>query len=205
MAKKILIISVVFVFISVVLFAWMQIRTLKVQNIENEPSPSDPVSLLGNDPNGINSGPLFTEEAMSIQNEIQQDIQNSVIPSTPYFSTNLQVVDVYPEGLTASQIPYYETLYNPQNNEFQILLFEFPLADTRMRAEKYFLEKLNITQEQACLLKVFVQVTPGASESLAWQNLGLSFCPGSTDLSPYTENVDGVSNADQEQPSDTSL
>lgn len=205
MAKKILIISAVFVFISIVLFAWMQIRTLKEQRSGNEQNLSDQGPLLGNDPNSINSGPLFTEEAVRIQNKVQQDIQNSVIPSVPYFSDNLKTVDVYPEGLEASQIPYYETLYDPQKNEFQILLFEFPLADTRLRAEKYFLEKLNITQEQACMLKVFVQVTPGASESLAWQNLGLSFCPGSIDLSPYTENADGVSNASQEQPSDVAL
>lgn len=205
MTKKLIIISAVFVFISVVLFAWMQIRTLKQNSVTgNGVLTNDPGALIGNIGTPLD-GPLFTEEAINFQNKIKQDIQAGTIPSTPYFSTESQIIDAYPEGLGASQIPYYQTLYNAETNEFEIFLFEFPLADTRKRAETYFLQKLGINEQQACMLRVWVGVTPFASESLAWKNLGLSFCPGATDLSPYTENTDGISNIEQEQPSDTTL
>lgn len=202
MNKKLLIISTIFLIISVVLFTISQFRMRNVQNMSPVPQAEPgPLGGVNNQPQGA----LFSPEAINLQNKIQEDIKNGTVPVKPSVLPTAKVVDTYPPGLSISQVPDYQTVYIPETNEFHILLFLFPLADTRVRAQQYFLQKLGVTEQEACMLQVVVAVTPDVSESLAGKNLGLSFCPESTDLSSYTENTDGTNAVNQEQGSDIRL
>jgi hypothetical protein len=164
----------------------------------------DQSSLLGQNP--TQTGPLFTKEAVELQTKVQNSVESGLVPTKPSeLLQGSQIVDKYPEGDSISQIPDYQTEYFAETKEFRILLFRFPLQDTRARAQKYFLQKLNVTEAEACLLRVTVMVTPDVSQSLAGKDLGMSFCPGNTDLSSYTENTDGEGNADQTPAGDVSL
>jgi hypothetical protein len=207
MIKKLLIVSVLFVITSGVLFTMSQLKLRNAQQAQQQAGTTttpDQGSLLGQNP--TQTGPLFTKEAVELQAKIQNSVESGVVKTEPSLVLpDSQIIDRYPAGDSISQIPDYQTEYFAETNEFRILLFRFPLQDTRARAQKYFIQKLNVTEAEACLLRVTVMVTPDVSQSLSGKDLGMSFCPSSTDLSSYTENTDGEGNADQAPVGDVSL
>lgn len=135
-----------------------------------------------------------TPEQQALRNQVKEKIQNNTI-ETSYSSTpGAVLVDKYPPEVSPAKNPDYDTLFYPETNTFDMMLYAFPLEETRKRAGKYLAETLGVSEQELCQLKIFVGVSPSTSSSLAGKNLGLSSCPGNTDLSVYTENIDGSSN-----------
>lgn len=203
--KKIFIFCGILVFIAGGLLAYSQLqkRNTQLQN-PNDTGQTPASGPIGGSPQA-SATPLLSSEGAALQQKIAARIQSGEIPTetSPYLSQ--RILDVYPKGLGISQIPDYLTLFDDASQQISIQLNVFPLADTRTRAEQYLLEKLSITQNQACLLNIHVFVDQTVSTSLAGQNLGLSFCSGSVNIDRYTENIDGTSYSDQKPNSDVSL
>lgn len=80
----------------------------------------------------------------------------------------------------ADALPY-EIHYLPPYS-FNILLFERPFDEARRSAEAEFIARLDVSEDEACRLDVFVVVPPYIDEPLSGRNLGLSFCPGAEPL-----------------------
>jgi hypothetical protein len=70
----------------------------------------------------------------------------------------------------------------PQDQGFLITLLNSDLATARTKAEDTFLQDLNILKDQACNLKVELNVPAFVSEKAAGVNYGLSFCPNGKSL-----------------------
>jgi len=76
----------------------------------------------------------------------------------------------------------FDLLYFPQDQAFLITLESLPLKTARGEGEKALLENLNIPESEACNLKIEVKVPDEIDPNLSGINLGLSFCPNSTQL-----------------------
>jgi len=71
----------------------------------------------------------------------------------------------------------YRISYNTADSNFYIDIFSQPFDAARKKAEKDFLDILDVGQSEACKLKV-VEFAPAAEVNLAGKNLWLSFCTG---------------------------
>jgi hypothetical protein len=69
----------------------------------------------------------------------------------------------------------YRISYNTADSNFYIDIFSQPFDMARKKAEKDFLDILDISQSDACKLKV-VEFAPADEANLAGGNLRLSFC-----------------------------
>ncbi len=70
----------------------------------------------------------------------------------------------------------------PQDQGFLITLLNSDLEKARTEAENDFLQKLNITKDQACTLKVTLNTPSFVNQKAAGTNYGLSFCPNGKPL-----------------------
>jgi hypothetical protein len=76
----------------------------------------------------------------------------------------------------------YQLLFVENAQEFLITLFSAPLGETRSLAEEDFIERLDISEYDACRLKVSVRALDSIDPAYREKELGLSFCPGSVSL-----------------------
>lgn len=90
----------------------------------------------------------------------------------------------YCEGdCAAIENEQFSIVYFSKDQAFGISLSTEPLGEVRRSAERYLMGKLGINEAQMCELRytlgttVYVNPTYGSME-----NLGFSFCPGSTQL-----------------------
>lgn len=70
----------------------------------------------------------------------------------------------------------YQIMYIPVDNSFLISILGAPFEEIRNQAEKEFLKKLNITQEEACRLNVNITTPAYINPSFAGKVYKLSFC-----------------------------
>jgi len=75
------------------------------------------------------------------------------------------------------KIDLYEIVFIPFDNSFLLSLKSRDAEAARTAAEHEFLGVLNISQEQACALRVTVAVDKDANIFLAGRDYHLSFCP----------------------------
>lgn len=85
-------------------------------------------------------------------------------------------------GVVFNQNPTYIASFFSQDEGFLITLLDPDLEKARATAESDFLKKLNITKDQACKLKIELNVPAFVSQSAAGTNYGLSFCPNGKPL-----------------------
>ena len=71
----------------------------------------------------------------------------------------------------------YSIVYFTADQSFLITILSDPAQAGRIAAEQELLVKLNVTQDEACKLKVALTVPAGVDEQLAGKDYGLSFCP----------------------------
>ncbi len=76
----------------------------------------------------------------------------------------------------------FSFLYSELDNSIYVSLDKLPISETRERASEYLVNLLNISNEVACDLKVYVGVPYAVDANVSGRNLGLSFCPGSEKL-----------------------
>ncbi len=75
-----------------------------------------------------------------------------------------------------SSIPQYNLVYLSKFNEFLVSILSSPFEDTRVIAEKDFIEKLGITELEACKLTVTVTTPKSVNPEFAGKKYRLSFC-----------------------------
>lgn len=80
----------------------------------------------------------------------------------------------------------YQAMYSEIDHGFIITLLASPLKTARAQAEQDFLQRLNITEAEACELEGQLSITVNTpwkiSAEYTGRNLGFSFCPGSVQL-----------------------
>ncbi len=76
----------------------------------------------------------------------------------------------------------YSMTYFVEDNSFAIDISGKPLAAYREKASNYLLNTLQISEEEACQLHVYVGVSHATDPQRSGKNLGLSFCPGGVEL-----------------------
>ena len=76
----------------------------------------------------------------------------------------------------------YQIVYFSMDQSFVISLTESPWRDLRPQAEQAFLRALNISQSDACNLKVSVTIPYNVDPEYAGEDLGLSFCPNAKSI-----------------------
>ena len=76
----------------------------------------------------------------------------------------------------------YSVSYFADDNSFAIDISGKPVGQYREAASRYLLETLQITEAQACQLRIYVGVSFDTDPTMSGQNLGLSFCPGAVNL-----------------------
>ena len=76
----------------------------------------------------------------------------------------------------------FSMTYFAESNSFAIDISGKPTEEYRRKAGAYLLESLQITEAEACQLRVYLGVSHSVDPNLSGRNLGLSFCPGSVEL-----------------------
>jgi len=76
----------------------------------------------------------------------------------------------------------FEIAYFEKEQTFTVLLLTTPLSSARLAAETALLEKLGVSKEEACRLKVSVMTIQSVDEQLAGKEFGLSFCSGAATI-----------------------
>jgi hypothetical protein len=72
----------------------------------------------------------------------------------------------------------FDVQFNGIGSQFVVTLNEEPLGASRLAAEAFFRDTLELTDAQLCTLDILVGVPYSVNESFSgYQNLGLSFCP----------------------------
>ncbi len=87
----------------------------------------------------------------------------------------------------------YNVEYSVVFDWFSIFIFAEPSAQYRKEAEAELLAATGMTETQACNFKVYVKRVTDLTGPKNFQNIGLSFCPGSVSdadlLKPYYEEL----------------
>lgn len=76
----------------------------------------------------------------------------------------------------------YQIVYLSLDQSFIISLTETPWREWRSQAEQAFLKALDISQSDACNLKVSVTIPYNVDSEYAGEDLGLSFCPNAKNI-----------------------
>lgn len=76
----------------------------------------------------------------------------------------------------------YQIVYLSMDQSFIVSLIENPWREWRPQAEQAFLKALNISQSDACNLKVALTIPYNVDPEYAGQDLGLSFCPNAKNI-----------------------
>lgn len=71
----------------------------------------------------------------------------------------------------------YSLYYYPNDQSFTITILSKNLQTARDEAEKNFLKELNISEKDACKLKIFLGMPFFVNKQMSGKNFGLSFCP----------------------------
>lgn len=89
---------------------------------------------------------------------------------------------VFYEGGAAKVRPDFQLIYIEKSHSFAVSLLSAPLHERRLEAEDILLQRLGVSEEVACQLRIMVSTTRNVSATFASQELGLSFCEGSVPL-----------------------
>lgn len=104
----------------------------------------------------------------------------SLTAKTPFSQTNtiinnIKNVDTQNDRIIV-QNDSYVALYQPKFNDFLISITSTPFTQLRQLAEQDFLDKLQLTKDQACKLDVKITTPYFANPDIAGEIFPLSFC-----------------------------
>ena len=111
---------------------------------------------------------------------LYQKIQSFVKTAKPRGAPGTYLITEYPEVSAPSIVSDYSIVYFEDKTTFTITIYKRPLEETRKRAEQDLLQKLGISEKEACNLNVNLGVIASVDEEISGRNFGLSFCPNST-------------------------
>ena len=72
--------------------------------------------------------------------------------------------------------------FDETTSEFTIVLLREPIGASRLEAEAFLRQKLGVKDSELCRIKYYVGVPYTVNTVYTGSNLGLSFCPGATQL-----------------------
>lgn len=112
---------------------------------------------------------------------------NTKIINTPQGSITVKDYTQHPIATTTDAIiieqnSQFQILNYKVDNSFLITLLAEPIKKARIDAENAFIKDLNISQNQACALKVSVGVPNAVNSNYSGQELGMDFCPNAVAL-----------------------
>lgn len=102
--------------------------------------------------------------------EVTRFLPPNITPST--------AGDIYLAGEEVGEKDLYKIAFYAPKQSFSIILLQEPLQNSRLQAEQFLIQKLAITEQDACRLLYFVSVPASVNAFYAGRNLGFSFCPG---------------------------
>lgn len=76
----------------------------------------------------------------------------------------------------------FSILYSESTQFLRIILLKEPLGSVRESAERFIIDRLGITEQEACSLKYVVGTPYWINAAYDNKNLGFSFCPDATVL-----------------------
>lgn len=76
----------------------------------------------------------------------------------------------------------YLVSYTATDESFTLTLLSESLRTARLEAQRFLLERLGISEDDACLLRHVVLVPQFVNEKFSGENLGFNFCPGAVEL-----------------------
>jgi hypothetical protein len=166
--KKILILLVIFVTIAII--STLVLFSLQKKEEQVAPAPTDDIS-----------------QSATYSASINEDAYQQVNFPDPV-ALSASTPDEYGNTVFAEEDRLYSIQYFTQDKTFNVTLLSVKLLDARVAAEKKLMEKLAISKEDLCKIKVYVGVPFNVNSELAGGNLGISSCVGSVDLAPYQNN-----------------
>jgi len=185
--------------IGVVLLAGIGLFVL-LQSSHTTPSPSSGTTGVNTGTSGGQNSTTVVTPGSGGTSTSPGQTQTSTISVASANGGSVQVNDFRNDPLTAttSNIPDhyfisggldpnttgapYSIMYVNSDQSFTVSLWVEPIADTRHLAEQDLLQRLGISQQDACNLRYTVLVPYSVSPVYAGKNLGFSFCPGATKL-----------------------
>jgi uncharacterized protein YxeA len=165
--KKIIFIAIIVIVVAIIAFFIFQKNS---PNVTSENSTGTPEALL----------PIATTSPYAPPNTAAVTIgtpEGSVTVNNFYTGAKISVDQT---SVLVKDAPDYNITYYVPDSSFNILIEQTPFDDVRKEAEAAFLQTLDISQSDACKLKVKVGAPISVDPDHAGQNLGLSFCASST-------------------------
>lgn len=160
--KKIFIFIIILLIIILASAAYLYFLQKK-QTTVNQSNPAVPNSPEAPQPN-------TTADKITISTS-QGDVTINNIEKNPVKSI------AYDGSVLFRETSDYDMYFYPPDNGFVITLMNSDLEKTRSEAENDFLGALGVSKDQACELKVTLNVPFDISQKAAGKNYGLSFCP----------------------------
>jgi len=135
-------------------------------------------SQISND-TGNGSAPLpiaatTTPTVNTENNQITLPGKTGLVTTNNFYKTAVEITDRNDALITSNDD--FQILYYPADNSFFITITNKPIESVRKKAETELLNRLGISTEDACRLKVSVGAPGWVDDNLAGQELGLSFC-----------------------------
>lgn len=184
MKKKTLLIIIGNIFFIILLvalyFFWEILKSTPPEIIKRDSSaiPSNIKPNINITPNPLpvseNKEPLQTNEPKMT---IRAQNNTSIAINDFYKSPTAEIIDPQKDAYIV-KTERYNLVYITVDQSFIISLFGEDFQVSRDVAEKEFLNKLGITKDQACQLRVSVGVR-STDMNIAGKEYGLSFCPNS--------------------------
>lgn len=100
-----------------------------------------------------------------------------ILNRNPNVSESVRLAPASNEDIDyASVSEDYEIIYYPKTRTYSIVILSPDFEATRLIAEKEFLNKYKLDEEQACLYKVVIGTPRHINPSLSTRDYKLSFC-----------------------------
>jgi hypothetical protein len=163
MNRNIVIVIVIVIVLAVLVYAGFRLLGSGTTPVTTQPGTGGLPGVL---PTATSTPP--TGETITIGTP-----QGGVTVKNPYKGA----AEVHPNwGALSVSTDTYDMLYFSVDSSFLMTFKKMPFDQLRKVAEADFLERLGITREQACKLKVIEAVPYSVDPTLAGKSFGLSFC-----------------------------
>lgn len=172
--KLVLIILIVLAVGVLVFYRLVQDRKEIRTNVDSEPSQEMLIVREGE--------PDYTQPLISTENKTSP--KPTVPDSSKIEISNVKVNNFYDDSKKINssgdrlilEQSDFEAIYFPRGNQFLISVLTSPFYKTRLDAEKAFLEKLDISEKEACKLDVSITTPNFVNPNEAGIDFTLSFC-----------------------------
>lgn len=142
----------------------------------------------------INRAPAFVPGTVPTGDTVRIETDAGDLTIGNPFKDSVRYNEKYQDLLMAQNL-YYHIQFFAADQSFNITLLNRDIWTAREKAEADLLQRLHLTQEEACNLKVNLAVPASVNATAFGGNYGLSFCPGSYPLpDKSTTPQEGLSN-----------